>query len=714
MKAKIFTLLLIFSIQLLEAQNYFPKLEVLNPKAQWQKDIASIEDAQIIVRPKGVYMEYNIYLTYSAVSTSLNKTTDTTEIVQFFNLPKNALVTDSWLWVENTIVKADILDRWTASQIYEGIVKRNQDPSILKKLNANTYEFRIFPLPGGKTRKVKLTILTPISFVGNRASAPIPVNLMSLSKIALKNFNLKIPTVGTWSNPKIDEISNLNFTAQSNTIIGNFLEATIPYTKQNNMTISFDNPMKEGVYVAKYQSGKNNFYAMAIQPSIVQYTAEKSKKITIALAHDDFETSTKWQTLVSNLKNLISTTFNPSDSFNIVFNGLKPKTLSAKWIGVDAVSIEAAFKTLSQENISDANLPGVLAESIEYHKKAQGDAIVLCAATDQHATIQKANTLLSNLEKSYPNLPIIHVIDYNDYGASYYWNSSTSSYYYGNEYFYNLLTQKTGGNYGTWRSTNNSIKLFNQYASEVFNGLNGLLKNFDLYTTLSNGYCHSRMNIGSTLGSIVSLNQTIVQTGKFEGTFPMSIQIAGEYNNQSFFKNLQIPDADIVASDSTIGQIWTGAYLSSNEDKIGLPNAAIKDLIDHSIKKRVLSTYTAFLALEPGMLDTKPCSSCKDETIKATAIEDIRKDSVSIKVYPNPFREKISIEVNLSKKGENQTIRLEILNLSGQIVHQDQFTNTSNEQETFTWEAEQMPKGMYIARIKIGEKIYTIKLIKIE
>ncbi len=714
MKAKIFTLMLLFGIQLLQAQYYYPKLEILNPKAQWQKDVPSIEEAQIVVRPKGVYMEYNIYLTYNANSTSLNKTSDTTEIVQFFNLPQNALITDSWLWVGNTIVKADILDRWTASQIYEGIVKRNQDPSILKKVNGNTYEFRIFPMPGGKTRKVKLTILTPINFNGNRASAAIPVNLMSLSKLALKNFSLIIPTIGTWSNPKIDEMNNLAFLSSSNTTVGNFLEANIPYNRQNNMTISFDNPMKEGVYVAKYQQGKENYYAMAIQPSILQYSSEKSKKITFAISHDVFETNINIKTLLSDLKTLIKNTFNPTDSFNIVyFDGLKSKTISNQWIGVNNTQLENTFKTLELETLSEPNLSGVLVESIEYNKKANGDAIVLCAATDQHSTTAKANTLMTALEKTYPKLPVIHVIDYNNYGANSTWNSSTGTYYYGNEYFYNLLTQKTGGNYGSWRTTNNISKNFNQYASEIFYGLNGLLKNFDLYTTLNSGYCYARLDIGNPLTSIVSLNQTIIQTGKFEGTFPMSIQIAGEYNNQSFFKTIQIPDSDISVSDSTIGQIWTGAYLASNEGKSGLSNAAIKDIVSLSIKKRVLSTYTAFLALEPGMLDTKPCATCKDETIKATATDDIDQDSVSIKIYPNPFKEKVTIEISTNNKDE-KNIGLEILNLSGQVIYQDKSTSTNDEKIIVTWEAGEQPKGMYIARIKFNSKIYNTKLVKME
>lgn len=63
------------------------------------------------------------------------------------------MIIDSWLWIGDEISKAMILDKWTASSIYENIVKRRKDPSILTKMSDLQYELRIFPMAGNEKEK---------------------------------------------------------------------------------------------------------------------------------------------------------------------------------------------------------------------------------------------------------------------------------------------------------------------------------------------------------------------------------------------------------------------------------------------------------------------------------------------------------------------------------------------------------------------------------
>ena len=59
-------------------------------------------------------------------------------------------------------MKADILERSTAFNIYEGIVNRRKDPSVLYKNQEDAYEFRIFPLPGQKAGRSNLLFSLPL------------------------------------------------------------------------------------------------------------------------------------------------------------------------------------------------------------------------------------------------------------------------------------------------------------------------------------------------------------------------------------------------------------------------------------------------------------------------------------------------------------------------------------------------------------------------
>ncbi len=681
-------------------------LEINDPK-YWYKATPTIDEVSIIARPKGVYMEYNIYMSYSAVNTSLNKPTDTTEIVHFFTLPADALVTDSWLWVGNEIVKANMRDRWSASAVYEGIVKRRKDPSILTKNSPTNYEFRIFPLPGNAKRKVKLTILMPINFNGERATVEMPLNLFNLSNKKLSNIKLSVPKNTDWSDPKITQKTNLAFLPQNNVTLGDYNYLDLPYSNESSMNLSFNNPMKEGVYAVQYQQGKEKYYAMAIHPLRMYDYKQKGKKITFALAYNPYLNSNNTQYFEQLKANLLET-MTAKDSINFVYNRLKTSLYAPKYIAATPNNIEKALAALQNYSDYTPNLTAVLAESIEFQAQ-RGGKIILISQDIELNTEAKSDNLLSVLQKNYPNLPQIDVLDFAYGGYTFYKNGK---YFYGNQYFYEKLTLVTGGNSGLYYYSNAD---YNNYFKSFFQSIDDVVKNFDVFTYMQSGYCYARQNIGKFGNSgNLSVNQPLIHTGKFEGVFPINVQISGEYQNEFFVKSIAIPESLVQKLDSTVAQTWTGAYFSNTiTAATSLQSSSIKNIIDLSIKKRVLSVYTAFLALEPGVLDTKTCKDCKDETGNVTAIADVLLDSIQIKVYPNPFRDNVTLEVTSDVK-QDKSLKISILNIQGQLIEQSQIIFDTDNKATFTWEAPEQPRGVYLAQLTIGNKIKTVKLVKIE
>jgi hypothetical protein len=118
------------------------------------------------VKPQGIYAEVGLYLHLSARDWGYGQD-DQLEIELDFTLPEDAIVIDSWLWVEGKIIRGELMDKWTAAEIYEDIVDRRRDPSILYKHYDNQYELRIYPLIADSYRKVKITYLVPMQWHAN-------------------------------------------------------------------------------------------------------------------------------------------------------------------------------------------------------------------------------------------------------------------------------------------------------------------------------------------------------------------------------------------------------------------------------------------------------------------------------------------------------------------------------------------------------------------
>jgi len=128
MKKSALLAILLLSILFSQAQY----LRILDPQ-NWRNGQGTIEETKITYEPQGLYMKIDWEITFSARGLNIFSESDTVEVEYRFNLPQGALVIDSWLWFGDTILEGLIMDRWSASQIYENIVNRRRDPSVLYK-----------------------------------------------------------------------------------------------------------------------------------------------------------------------------------------------------------------------------------------------------------------------------------------------------------------------------------------------------------------------------------------------------------------------------------------------------------------------------------------------------------------------------------------------------------------------------------------------------
>lgn len=81
-----------------------------------------------------------------------------------FPLPPGAVVEDFIMWVDGQPVESEILPADEAREIYEGYVRRHQDPALLEYVGRDTVRARIFPIPPNDERRIKLryTQLLPV------------------------------------------------------------------------------------------------------------------------------------------------------------------------------------------------------------------------------------------------------------------------------------------------------------------------------------------------------------------------------------------------------------------------------------------------------------------------------------------------------------------------------------------------------------------------
>src|SRR3990167_836235 len=79
-------------------------------------------------------------------------------------LPKGAALQEFYLWINGKRTKGEMLEKQKATDIYEGIVRRLQDPGLLEYVDTDAFRARVFPVPARGEQKIELTFSQVLDF----------------------------------------------------------------------------------------------------------------------------------------------------------------------------------------------------------------------------------------------------------------------------------------------------------------------------------------------------------------------------------------------------------------------------------------------------------------------------------------------------------------------------------------------------------------------
>ena len=692
----------------------------------WNKNgIGTIEEAVLDVQPKGIYFQYDLYLTFSARGYN-HTAADTLELSFYFDLPQNASITDSWLWVGDSAVQAGIYDIATARNTYEGIVKRRRDPSILYKRGNGNYELRIFPMKGNESRKVKISYLVPIEWKTNKVTSPLPINLLTASHHPVENFKINISKNAEWKNPLVfgsTLTKDALFNGDNNSLF--VLNAS---DLKSFHSISFANPMKDGIYYSNYKEGNTGYFQMALSPSSV-YKFHKHRKLLFIVDYDSACTEYSKNEALKNLQEACLSNMSIGDSINFLFkqNG-KSSLLFNKWVIADPSKINDIFKTLDEKLEMKIDINNAVIKAVELAAKEKYEFSVVWLSSSIYVA-KSADTLITYLKKASVEVPPFHIAKYSNKKILYYYGNNNEYSYYSylydyNGFFHELARLSSGSINQDYYQTENILSNLNT----IFSNLEDSYSTMQVTNVLSDGFVYSAVSASGDDTPGMSSVYTVV--GKYQGNFPLSVYFSAEVDTNVLFKQFNLIDRQ--STDPTVKKMWASAYINRIEKYYPDKND-IEKIVAASISNRVLSMYTAFLALEPGM-EVKPCEKdCEQPFVfrwfsnQMFLSSDVARpwpgpilgaesksnngNGTEIIAYPNPS----SGQVTFSSPSISQKYSVvKIYNPQGTLV--STLSISAELQNQFTWNGQDdlgnpLSAGVYLAIFsgKAGSK--TVKLM---
>jgi hypothetical protein len=672
-----------------------------DPKTPGRHSRLNIDSANIVVIPHGIYAEVTTEFWYRSVD--LKSSTDTLELYAVFSLPPADFMNDSWLWVEDTLVQAMIIDVNTATLIYEEIVHRlHKDPSILYRRNTNgLYEYRIYPNVGNKSRHAKISFYTKMNYLNGYAQFTYMPTILALStnKSIPRNYKFYLD-----SNFNDNDVSSLgvevNYSSDDN---GKFVEFNTiqPISKQ---TFSYQYDFSTPYFsISDRIDDQQYYFTMFDSKSLTSNYV--NQKINFLIDYDINRTTIPRKDVIDQLKKVILSNLNDGDSINIMIGDKSTINVFDRWVPCHTDSINSLIDSNFYTKIGFYSyLADLMFDGVSFSTKFNNtSSIILLTSSEYAPTPTTANPIIQKcLQLMEPNIYKVTTIDFSDIHYSHY--DINNEDYYGNQYFNEKIAELTRSDFYSIKVTSSTVF---SMLNAAFTNLKGTISDIGIYVEPADG-----ITIAETSENLIDQNSNtklIYEYGKIEGGYPIDIKLSALLDGKPVIQKYQI-DFQSVVKDDESAKMWNWKYLRVLEDKKNKTKKESLDLTTRSISNRILTTQTAFLCLEPWMMHRDTA-----EGGTATAvIEEMPAAGLEINYGPNPIES--SLEISIKVTNESTVISsIAIFDVLGNLVREFSFDCYARSL-ALNWDAcnenfSRVPAGIYYLVIKTNSGSKILKLV---
>ncbi len=182
----------------------------------------------------------------------------------YFPLPEGATVSGYALDINGVMVDASVVEKDIGRMVFEEIVREGVDPGLVEWVGGNNFRTRVFPIPAGGTRTVRVDYVTELGGGKDGPAFHLPLNF----KNKLKEFSLRVEVVKPPAEPKIKQGRPANFAFKKwrdSFVAETRLKDVLP---AKDLIITLPDVSKQAVLVEKATDGQYYFciYDDASQP----------------------------------------------------------------------------------------------------------------------------------------------------------------------------------------------------------------------------------------------------------------------------------------------------------------------------------------------------------------------------------------------------------------------------------------------------------------
>lgn len=217
------------------------------------------------------YHKVNVDIRDQIVRTTIeesfvNHTRSRLEGVFYFPLPQDASISGFGMWINGELVKADVVEKQRAREIYETILRERRDPGLLEWTGGNIFKARVFPIFAHSEKRIKITYTQVLPYRGGsyRYSYALQSEMLRSNPLSELSLNVRVNSALPIKNISCPTHSaRINRTAHSAQV--EFTAKEYTPTSDFEVEIAVDNKANP-LTVVPHQRGDDGYFVALVTP----------------------------------------------------------------------------------------------------------------------------------------------------------------------------------------------------------------------------------------------------------------------------------------------------------------------------------------------------------------------------------------------------------------------------------------------------------------
>lgn len=687
----------------------------------YQVGQASFENVKVNVTPLGAYARVELTFELAALDYQNNRTS-ALEFEMPFTLPPGSIVEDSYLWIFGVPVRASIYERKEAREIYNSYIVRRTDPLLIYK-DGNAHMIRIYPVAPGESRKMQISILTPVRRVGNNYEIPTLLHMFKQVPESFKFIEITVPKKTNWG---IAQTMKNSYSRSSTDSTDTYIIPSYNPYLENNMWLSYTNEKPKDIFSVQTDEDGNGYFHFMVNDD--EGATEPNHYLFIMDLYRPYITGSEGTEvdLIESFKNSIILGTNPGDRIKVIYrcNGVITKNGSVRmssWMDCSPHNIDSFFKSIYPPSLGtisangENNIIRLLNDHYLYETqtvKGPIQTVIVSCNTPAAYYESYAADVVKQLSATIRDNGPIHTFEINKRQYRRFYSYQKQKSFNNNEYILSGISDLSGGIHKTlatdWGIEDSQLQ--NIVPAKLTELLRQTEQPLEVHTNFTyDGFIYDQVSVKS-----LSNSKQHFLTGKiYKGSGPITVKYLIKEGNTAKLHEVSLQPEKM--ESKLAEKIWAGNHLNKTTADLKasgiIPTTDYNDVVQQSIKYHVLTDFTSMLALEP---DTVGTETEEDDNLSVHEIASGSAFLVNVEAYPNPFTTKLELRFDEKASELSNDWKVAIIGLNGVEVNiiEGSFDDMENIVD-LSEKVQELDPGVYMLKVQVGHAYKTIRVMKI-